>query len=87
MSKRTRLISVLAVGLLLGACGQDSGGNPMMPGGPVMDGGLGIGGTVTGTGEGGNNTGTPPSTTSTSETTAPSDTTGVDRGGLGIGGT
>lgn len=73
MSRSYRLISAVAVTLLLAACGQGSTSNPLAPAGPSMDGGYATGG---------NRTESDSTTTTTS--TVPSDTTG--RGGYATGG-
>jgi hypothetical protein len=84
MSRFSRLIPVVAVTVLLAACGQ-AGENPIGPSGPSFDGGIPI--------LGGNNTqpdstpstGTTSGSTSTGEPeTPPSDTT--SRGGIPITG-
>lgn len=90
MNRWTRLIPALAVSLVLGACSQGGGDNPLAPEGPRMDtgtGGWGVGGTITGDPENGG-----ASTTSASEgegetgTIIPPDSTNRG-GGWGVGGT
>lgn len=73
MSRLPRLITAVAVTILLAACGQ-AGENPVGPAGPSLDGGL-----LTG---GGNRT--EADSTSITSADAPADSTG--RGGLLTGG-
>jgi hypothetical protein len=81
MSRWTRLIPMLAVSVLLAACGQESGDSPLAPEGPRTNaGGWTVGGTATGTG--GQETKEP----TTSADVVPSDTTSRG-GGWTVGGT
>jgi len=81
MSRWTRLIPMLAVSVLLAACGQESGDNPLAPEGPrTSAGGWTVGGNATGTG--GGETTEP----TTSADAAPTDTTSRG-GGWTVGGT
>jgi hypothetical protein len=87
MTRWTRFIPALAVGFVLAACGQDSGGNPLAPlapGGPRMEGGLGTGGNYTGGGGGTTTTSSTSGFGSDSTVIVSNDTT--SRGGLGTGG-
>jgi hypothetical protein len=89
MPRWTRLIPLLAVGLVLGACGQNGGGNPLAPPQARHDGGLGMGGSRSG--EGGGEEATSSSSTTSANgdgtllPTAPEDSTSRS-GGLGMGG-
>ncbi|HEX8691365.1 MAG TPA: hypothetical protein VF746_02895 [Longimicrobium sp.] len=88
MTRWTRFIPALAVGLVLAACGQDSGGNPVAPlgpSGPRMEGGLGTGGNYTG-GSGGGPTTTSTTTGFGSDSTIIIESDTTSRGGLGTGG-
>lgn len=79
MSRFSRLIPVVAVTVLLAACGQ-AGENPMAPAGPSLDGGIPI--------AGGNHT-DPDSTTVTTSSTDPTQAPPSDstsRGGIPISG-
>jgi hypothetical protein len=80
MIRWTRVFPILAVSVLLAACGQESGVNPLEPQGPRTSSGWTVGGTVTGTGE----EGTDASAASTDVT--PSDSTSRG-GGWTVGGT
>ena len=81
MTRWTRFIPVVAIGLALSACGTDPVGTDLRePAGPRMDGGVGTGGSYTG----GGGTGSTGSTTTTTTEPVPSDSTG--RGGVGTGG-
>lgn len=90
MTRWTRLIPVLAIGLILAACGVDPVGSGATssdlaaPGGPRLNGGYGTGGNVTG---GGGSTGGGTTTTSATSSTdvMPTDTT-TTLGGYGTGG-
>lgn len=84
MTRWTRLIPALAVGLVLAACGQDSGSNPLAPLGPRMDSGYGTGGNVTGGGGTTTTTSTTSGFGSDSTTIVVEDTT--SRSGYGTGG-
>jgi hypothetical protein len=88
MGRSMRLITFAVAMVLLAACGQSGGENPLLPSGPRFDGGLAIGGNATG-GSGGT-TGGETTTTASSTDTAPEpvpvDSTGEGRGGLAIGG-
>jgi hypothetical protein len=76
MSRFSRLIPVVAVTILLAACGQD-GANPVAPDGPSLDGGILVtGGNRT---EPDSTTGTPNSN-ATGDGETQTDTTG--RGGI-----
>lgn len=79
MIRWTRFVPVVAVALLLGACGDGSGGDtPLAPEGPRMTAG----------GSGGGQTAGTTSTMSTTTTTAPQDTTSRSGGGgWTVGGT
>jgi hypothetical protein len=81
MSRWSRLIPILAVTVLLGACGQGAGDTPMSPAVPRMDGGLLVGGNSTPPGPGDGGSGT----NSTQSTSAPGDST-ARGGGLLVGG-
>ncbi len=74
MSRFSRLIPVVAVTILLAACGQD-GVNPVAPEGPSFDGGIAV--------TGGNRTDST-TTASAAGATAEADTTG--RGGIAVTG-
>ena len=81
MSRWSRFIPIMAVSVVLAACGQGGGDTLLAPAGPHMDGGLLVGGNATPPAPGGDN-----GTNSTaSTTTAPSDSTSKD-GGLLVGG-
>lgn len=82
MSRWSRFIPIMAVSVLLAACGQGGGDTPLAPASPRLDGGLLVGGNATPPSPGDEN-GT--GTTSTQSTTAPSDSTSKD-GGLLVGG-
>ena len=76
MSRWIRLVPVFAVSALLAACGGGGSDTPLAPAstvGPRYDGGLGMGGNVTDP---------RPDSTSTAQT----DTTTLEGGGLGMGG-
>ena len=80
MSRWTRVIPMLAVSVLLAACGQESGDSPLAPEAPRTSTGWTVGGTATGTG--GEGTKEP----TTSADAAPTDTTSRG-GGWTVGGT
>jgi hypothetical protein len=83
MSRWSRLIPILAVTVLLAACGQGTGDTPLSPAAPAtprMDGGLLVGGNATPPGPGDGS-----STTTTQSTEAPGDST-ARGGGLLVGG-
>jgi len=90
MTRWTRLIPVLAIGLILAACGVDpvgsntSGSELAAPGGPRLNTGYGTGGNLSGGGEK-TESGTTTASTTSSIDTAPTDTTSK-LGGYGTGG-
>ena len=81
MTRWTRVFPILAVSVLLAACGQESGDNPLAPESARTSTGWAVGGNVTGSGEG--ETGEP---TASADTAVPSDTT-ARGGGWAVGGT
>ncbi|HEU0054290.1 MAG TPA: hypothetical protein VFQ39_13980 [Longimicrobium sp.] len=87
MGRSIRLGTFAVAMVLLAACGQSGGENPVLPTGPRFDGGLAIGGNATGTPP---TTGESPTTAAASNDVnsepAPVDSTGTERGGLAIGG-
>ncbi len=81
MMRWTRVFPILAVSVLLAACGQESGVNPLEPESPrTSAGGWTVGGTATGTG------GAEPEASTSSTDVLPSDSTSRG-GGWTVGGT